>query len=76
MKIKNFKCPQCGSSYFNRREKTKMRCAYCNSLFEISEQLNVVSIKKGVKVVIGKNVDIIIKGGLDIEDGAEIVFNE
>ena len=41
-----------------------MRCAYCNSLFETSEapekQLNVLSIKKG---------------GMEIEDGADVGFN-
>ncbi len=75
MKIKNFKCPQCGSSDFNKEEKRRMRCAYCFSLFETSEDSITrggVIIKKGAKVTFGKNAKVIIRGGLEIEDGAEV----
>ena len=79
MRIKNFKCPQCGSSDFNREEGLKVRCAYCHSLFETSEdpekKSGGVTIKKGAKVTFGKNAKVVITGGLEIEDGAEVEFN-
>ena len=77
MKIKNFKCPQCGSSDFDREENLRVRCSYCKSLFETSGNIEkdnkpTVTIGKGAKVTFGKNAHITIKGGLKVEDGAEL----
>lgn len=79
MKIKNFECPQCGSHDFDREEKLRIRCAYCKSLYETSkdpeESGTGVTIKKGAKVTFGKNAKVTIRGGLKIEEGAEVEFN-
>lgn len=76
MKIKSFTCPQCGSSDFNREKENLVRCTYCRSLYQVPEnffanQGNVI-ISKGAKVTFGKNAHIIIKGSLEIEEGAEV----
>ncbi len=76
MKIKNFKCPQCGSSDFNRQKDNLVRCAYCGSLYEVPERFfanrgNVV-IQNGAKVTFGKNANVLIHGSLEIENGAEV----
>ena len=78
MKIKNFKCLQCGGSDFNRQKENLVRCAYCNSLYDVPEKFfagqgNVV-IGKGAKVTFGKNANVIIHGSLEIEGGAEVDF--
>ncbi len=78
MKIKNFKCPQCGSTDFEREKKLLVRCAYCDSLFEVSgkfdENRGSVIVNKGAKVIIGKNANVEIGGSLEIEDGAEVTI--
>lgn len=78
MKIKNFTCLQCGAADFERREGTRVACAYCHSLYEVPEkyfanQGNVI-INKGAKVTFGKHSDVIINGSLEIESGAAVEF--
>ena len=78
MKIKNFTCLQCGSADFERREGTRVACAYCHSLYEVPEkyfasQGNVI-INKGAKVTFGKHSNVVINGSLEIESGAEVEF--
>ncbi len=76
MKIKDFKCSQCGALDFIEIGKDKLRCSYCESLFfKDEEKASGVVIKKGAKVVFGKNSNVIIKGKLEIEGGAEVEFN-
>lgn len=80
MKIKGFKCIQCGSSDFEEEADSKLRCAYCYSLYAYEAEppsppkANVI-IRKGAKVSFGKHAHVTIRGGLEIEDGAEVAFN-
>lgn len=80
MKIKNFSCSQCGARDFFKTGKDNIRCSYCNSLYYFEEdkkesKSSGVYIKKGAKVTFGKNANVVIKGKLEIEDGAEVEFN-
>jgi len=81
MKLTNFNCTQCGSSDFEPEGKEKLRCTYCSSLYavekppkEIKKSAS-VTIKKGAKVTFGRNANVTIKGGLTIEEGADVEFN-
>ncbi len=78
-KAEKFECSQCGSTAFNREGEARMRCAYCNSLYRIPGQESPpagprVIIKKGARVIFGKNSNITIRGGLLIEGGAQVSF--
>ncbi|MEN8118703.1 MAG: hypothetical protein ABFS35_00035 [Bacteroidota bacterium] len=81
MKLSSFKCSQCGSSDFEQESKDKLRCKYCSSLYAIEKPPKVIKksakviISKGAKVKFGKNANVTIKGGLEIQDGADVEFN-
>jgi DNA-directed RNA polymerase subunit RPC12/RpoP len=81
MTVRNFKCTQCGALDFTEEGKEKLRCTYCESLYFIEDEEEKAKggggliIKKGAKVTFGKNSNVIIKGKLEIEDGAEVELN-
>lgn len=81
MRITNFKCTQCGSSDFEQEGEDKLRCTYCSSLYEVekppkkAKKSSGVTIMKGAKVRFGKNANVTIKGGLTIQEGADVEFN-
>jgi hypothetical protein len=72
-------CSQCGSTDFKKEGEEFLRCAHCNSLFkmqpqEIENNQPKVVIMGGANVVFGKNSNVTIKGGLLIENGANVEF--
>ncbi len=78
-KPEKFECTQCGSTAFINEGNSRMRCAYCDSLYRIPGQDThahgpKVIIKKGAKVIFGKSSHVTIRGGLLIEDGANVSF--
>lgn len=78
VKIKNFECTQCGAVDFTEEGDSKLRCVYCRSLFLKQEERSAnsrIRIKKGAKVVFRSSANVIIRGELNIEDGAEVEFN-
>ena len=77
MKFKGYNCSQCGAKDFEEEGKDKLRCTYCKSLFfiEKSGRDSGVTIAKGAKVTFEPTADITILGGLEIEEGAEVLFD-
>ncbi len=77
MKFKGFKCSQCGAKDFREEGKDKLRCNYCESLFFIENRNDGfgVTIQKGADVTFEPTADVTIHGYLDIEEGAEVVFD-
>jgi hypothetical protein len=74
-----FQCTQCGSTSFTREGETDLRCAYCDSRYRVPGQEKspggpTVIIRKGANVVFGKDSHVTIRGGLFIEDGANVSF--
>lgn len=74
-----FQCTQCGSTSFTRDGESDLRCAYCDSLYRVPGRENTqkgptVVIKKGANVVFGKDSHVMIRGGLQVEDGARVSF--
>ncbi|NUM81031.1 hypothetical protein HUU42_09510 [bacterium] len=72
-----FKCTQCFSVDGTAESNDKIRCNYCHTLFKIVPETPVnpkVIIAKGANVVFGKNSNVTIKGGVKIEDGANVQF--
>lgn len=72
-------CTQCGSTDFQKEGTEFLRCAYCNSLFKMLPSENQsggpkVIIGKGANVVFGKTSNVIIRGELIIENGANVQF--
>ena len=69
-------CEQCGSSDFSQEERDFVRCSYCNSLYKLIEPEDKkgpkVIIRKGANVTFGKNANVVINGGLLIEEGANV----
>jgi hypothetical protein len=72
-------CSQCGSTDFKKEGEEFLRCAHCNSLYKMQEpQVEnnnpKVIIKGGANVVFGSKSNVVIKGGLLIENGANVEF--
>ncbi len=78
MKIRNFSCSQCGSTDFKEENRNRFRCVYCTSLYQTEDQDERnrpnITIKKGAHVVFGKNADVRMKGGMEIEGGAHVTI--
>ena len=77
MAFENYLCSQCGAKDFIEEGKDKLRCNYCKSLFFIqsSDSDFGVTIQKGAKVKFKSTANVIIRGKLKIEDGAEVEFD-
>lgn len=79
MKAKNagihlYECTQCGATDFRADSGRIVRCAYCHSLFERIETAPRVTIRKGAHVVFGRNAQVEVRGGMEIEPGADVDF--
>ncbi len=74
MEIENIECTQCGAVDFEDEKKGKIRCSYCLSLFYIKRESKKsgVIVEKGGKVIFKPSANIIIHGGLHIENEAEV----
>ena len=77
MYFKGLVCTQCGAKDFQEEGEDKLRCNYCKSLFfiENNNRGSGVTIEKGATVIFEPTADVTIFGNLDIEDGAEVVFD-
>lgn len=75
-KLPRYECTQCGGTDLKRIGENQMRCAYCGSVFAVAapDEPRVV-IRKGANVTFGKNANVEIRGGLEIEDGAHVEIN-
>lgn len=77
MRIKNFKCNQCGAADFDKQSDDRFRCAYCHSLYKAEDRTKTkphgsgVFIKKGAKVSFN---NVTFFGKVEIEEGAEVEF--
>jgi len=49
-----------------------MRCPFCGSLYSYAVRGPSVIIRKSGTVVMGRNAKVIVKGGLEVEEGAEL----
>jgi hypothetical protein len=75
-KFKAMLCTQCGGNEL-QREGDRLRCAYCDSVFEIEpEEKNDreprLLIRKGANLIVGKNASLIVRGDVQIEPGANV----
>ncbi|MBN2364294.1 hypothetical protein JXL83_09195 [candidate division WOR-3 bacterium] len=78
-KTEKYQCTQCGSTDFIKEEFNRLRCSHCKTLYRIKfdsrkENKPSVVIKKGADVSFGKNAKVVIKGGMLIEEGANVEF--
>lgn len=77
MNLEKFECTQCGSSDYESLPDSKIKCSYCGTVFKIkdkkAEQPKVI-IKKGANVIFGEKSHVTIKGGVSIEEGANVSF--
>lgn len=69
---KSFSCSQCGGPDLERSGEGKLRCSYCGCLYCYSVRGPAVVIRKGASVVFGRNARVVIRGGLEIEDEADV----
>jgi hypothetical protein len=73
-------CSQCGSTEFGKEGKEFLRCVHCNSLFRMLPPANPgkpggkVIIGKGANVTFGSSGNVVIRGELIIENGANVSF--
>jgi hypothetical protein len=70
--IKPYECTQCGSTDFEDLDSTRVRCTHCGSLFRLTAGGPTVSIRKGAKVTFGRDAKVEIRGGMEIQDGADV----
>lgn len=77
MELEKFECTQCGSGEYEKLADNKIKCCYCGTIFRVKserpEEPKVV-IKKGANVVFGEKSNVTIKGGVSIEEGANVSF--
>ncbi|MBC8043139.1 MAG: hypothetical protein IAF08_06815 [Rhizobacter sp.] len=75
--LKKFQCAQCGATGYELQPGDKVKCTYCNTVYQAptpSKEKPTMFIKKGANVVFGANSVVSVKGGIHIEDGAEVSF--
>lgn len=70
--IKSFECTQCGSTNFEDVSAKRVRCSYCDSLFQLLTRDPTLVINKGANVTFGKNAEVEIHGDIEVEDGANV----
>ncbi|MEO8002737.1 MAG: TFIIB-type zinc finger domain-containing protein [Arenimonas sp.] len=70
-------CSQCGATAFDRRDDGFIVCTYCYSVYKLQSDPNEskIVIKKGANVVVGKTANITIRGGVEIEAGANVLVD-
>ena len=81
--MEKLKCTQCGSTTFETLENERLRCRYCQTLYQLHPHAPEpahgssakVIIGSGAKVVFGSSSNVVIRGGLEIRDGAEVQLN-
>ncbi len=75
-KLPRYECSQCGGTDLKRSGENEMRCEHCGSVFAVAapDEPRVV-IRKGANVTFGKNANVEIRGGLEIEAGARVELN-
>lgn len=67
-----FTCSQCGSPELEYSKEGMLRCPFCGSVYGYSVKKPAVIINRGANVVFGKGANVVIKGGLEIESGANV----
>jgi DNA-directed RNA polymerase subunit RPC12/RpoP len=70
--IKPYECTQCGSTDFLDIDAKRIRCAHCNSLFQLITREPTVVINKGARVVFGKHSQVEVRGDMEVESGADV----
>jgi len=78
--LDKLKCTQCGATAFDELPGNQVRCQYCQTTYvrrnePASSTGARVVIGKGAHVVFGANAKVVIKGKLEIEDGADVQIN-
>lgn len=70
-------CSQCGASNFARRTDGFIECAYCHSVYKLQSDPKEATlvIAKGANVVIGKSANVTVRGGIEIEAGANVLVD-
>jgi hypothetical protein len=68
-------CSECGSPTLVEISPGQLQCHYCSAVFRAPRLEGAsVRIAKGANVIFGKNAHVIIKGGLQIDDGAQVAI--
>jgi ribosomal protein L37AE/L43A len=67
-------CSQCGATDFDKRSDGFIECRYCHSVYKMQAEKTASSliIQKGANVVIGQNARVSVRGGMEIEAGANV----
>ena len=79
MTLNKYECTQCGSHEFSELSDDKVKCSYCSTVYRVSGNSEdsskpKVIIGKGANVVFGKSSNVTIKGGVKIDEGANVQF--
>jgi hypothetical protein len=77
MELEKFECPQCGAGDYETLTDNKIKCSYCGTVFKVKDEparKPKVTIKKGANVIFGGKSNVTIKGGVSIEEIANISF--
>lgn len=77
MPLEKFECTQCGAHEFEESEDNKIKCGYCGTVYKVTEEpakQPKVIIGKGANVIFGEKSNVTIKGGVKIEQGANVQF--
>jgi uncharacterized Zn finger protein len=75
--LEKFECTQCGSHEYEEPEEGKIKCGYCGTVYKVKEEpvkQPKVIIGKGANVIFGEKSNVTIKGGVKIEQGANVQF--
>ena len=70
--IKPYECTQCGSTNFEDVSAKRVRCSYCDSLFQLLTSDPSLVISRGANVTFGKNAEVEIHGDIVVNDGANV----
>lgn len=67
------RCGHCGSSKLTWANDTEVTCDHCGSRYrKVPRAEPRVVIMKGANVVFGKNAKVTVKGGMEIQEGANV----
>lgn len=67
------RCGSCGGSELTWTSDTDVTCAHCGTRYrKVPKAAPKVVIKKGANVVFGPSAKVVVKGGMEIEEGANV----
>lgn len=72
-RVQGHRCGHCGGNALDWVGETEVVCAHCGTRYrKVPKAAPRVVIQKGANVVFGPNAKVTIRGGLEIEEGANV----